>query len=434
MRHVVVITVALLLAGSFCGRSLRAQKPPSAREAEKLIAEFLEHDGRTDAGQARRLELLEMLRRMSPLRDDREAEGWKKKIEKLWRKGKQLDRSGDNWFWGDERKREPERGRYIVGGDSRKPKGLLITMHGGGAGAGDAGGAFSGYQPAASRFGWVVIAPEVLEKTEHGWTDSGSEEFVLDLVDAALRTWAIPADHVYFAGHSMGGYGSWMLGAHHADRVAAIAPSAGAPTPIMERTPDGPKFVDIIEGVIPNLRNVFVSAYQSLDDPQVPPEPNQVAVEKLAEAQERWGAFEHDYWEVDGLGHRPPPGGHMAQLDKIAERVRITIPERIVWQPTLPWKRRFYWLAWDKPVANAVLVADLDRDANVVRITCDKSTDGLWVMLDSRVLDIDKEVAVIVNDAEVFRGMVTRELANLVMTSEHPDPGRQFLARAPAFQ
>ena len=102
-----------------------------------------------------------------------------------------------------------------------------------------------------------MIAPQALEATEHGWTDSGTEEFVLDLVDGALRTWKIDPDRVYFVGHSMGGYGSWTLGAHHADRVAAVAPSAGAPTPILDRATNKP--VDIVEGVIPSLRSVFVS-------------------------------------------------------------------------------------------------------------------------------------------------------------------------------
>lgn len=33
---------------------------------------------------------------------------------------------------------------------------------------------------AARRLGLVALCPEALEKTERGWTDSGSEEFELD--------------------------------------------------------------------------------------------------------------------------------------------------------------------------------------------------------------------------------------------------------------
>ena len=254
---------------------------------------------------------------------------------------------------------------------------------------------------------------------------------MLRLVDDALRTWKIDPNRVYFVGHSMGGYGSWTLGGHHADRVAAIAPSAGAPTTF--RQSRGGPITGLVEGVAPSLRNVFVSIYQSLDDVQVPPEPNQFAARLLAQLQQKWGGFEHVYWEVDGRGHAGPPGGYRAQLDKVVARVREPVPERVVWQPVLPWKRQFYWLHWQRPVVNAIVTADLDRDGNAVKITCDQATDGLHVLLDDRVLDIDKEVVVTVNGKETFRGRVEPTLATMLLTSVHPDEELQFVARAPAF-
>jgi len=406
-------------------------RPPNNRETNKLIATFLAADGATEAGHRERTAVLERLAVARPLTARKEAE-WRKKIAKAQTRGRKLEPSGDNWFWpADQKQRTTARGRYIVGGERRKPKGLLIAMHGGGVGSGDARSAYGMAQAAASKLGWIVIAPEVLEKTAHGWTDSGTEEFVLGLVDAALRTFKVDPDRVYFSGHSMGGYGSWMLGGHHADRIAAIAPSAGAPTPILDRTTGRP--IDIIEGVIPSLRNVFVSVYQSLDDPKVPPAPNQFAVQQLTAAAEQWGGFEHDYWEVDGRGHSPPPGGQLAQLQKIAPRARTPVPERIVWQPVLPWKRQFYWLYWDAPVANATVVADLDRTANRVVITCDVPTNGLYVLFDDRVLDLDREVIIEVGGAETFRGPVQRSLPTLLLTGWHPDGKLQFAARAPAF-
>ncbi|MCA8978251.1 MAG: hypothetical protein KDC98_26220, partial [Planctomycetes bacterium] len=179
-------------------------------------------------------------------------------------------------------------------------------------------------------------------------------------------------------------------------------------------------------------RNVFVSVYQSIDDPQVPPGPNQFATKALAQAHERWGGFAHDYWEVDGRGHGAPPGGHVAQLEKIAARTRTAIPEQLVWQPVLTWKRQFHWLWWETPPAGAIVEADLDRERNSVSIRCDKATDGLFVLLDDRVLDLQREVVVTVNGKETFRGTVTASLEMLLRTSHHPDSRLQFTARAPA--
>lgn len=421
-----------LAAGFVLAGSIAAQAPPPAvRDQERLVNEFLGLDAKSDAGHERQIAILAELTAVPPL-DERDVTAWQKRIEKAWRKGRKLAASGDHWWWpADQRDRGPRRGRYIVGGRTNAPKGLAINMHGGGVGQGDAGGAAAAYGSALSAAGLLMIAPEVLEKTECGWTDSGTEEFVLDLVDAALRTWKIDPDRVYLVGHSMGGYGSWSLGGHHADRVAAIAPSAGAPTPIRERV-DGP-IVDIQSGVVPSLRSVFVSVYQSIDDPQVPPGPNQFAVRLLREAATKWGGYEHDYWEVDGHGHGSPPGGHQAHIERIAGKTRHAVPERIVWQPVLAWKRQFYWLSWDTPVLDALVVADLDRAANAVNVTCDRPTDGLWVLLDRRVLDLDREVAVTVNGTEVFRGKVASELGTLLRTSVQPDADLQFVARAPAF-
>ncbi|MCA8947874.1 MAG: alpha/beta fold hydrolase [Planctomycetes bacterium] len=414
-----------LLAAGLAVPAAAQDRPPTGKKLDDLLERFLAADGKTDAGFAEQQQVLAEVAKV-PALAARDVDKWKKKIEKLWRKGRKLEKSGDNWFF------ENKTGRYIVGGknETKKPKGLAINMHGGGVGSGDAGPAASAYGPALSGIGYVMIAPEVLERTECGWTDSGTEEFVLDLIDCALRTWQIDPDHVVLVGHSMGGYGSWTLGGHHADRLAAIAPSAGAPTPI-QRAPGGP-IIDIIEGVVPSLRNVYISCYQSTDDPQVPPEPNQYAIRALIEAHKKWGGYEHEYWEVSDRGHGAPPGGHEAHVEKIVDKVRNPIPERVVWQPVLPWKRQFYWLYWDAPVANAVVVADLDRANNSVKIECDKPTAGMSVLLDERVLDLGKEIVVTVNGTETFRGMVEPNLQTLLLTSDHPDPKLQFVATAKA--
>lgn len=415
---------------SFAGLVL-AKKPPSQSELDALLARYLTLDHASAAGHTEGEALLARLQQVPPL-DAAQLAAWRTRIAKAWTKGKKLELAGDQWFWpGDAKAKTAGRGRYIVGGETKKPVGLAIAMHGGGVGSGDAGSAAGGYGGPLAQLGLVMIAPEVLEKTERGWTDSGSEEFVLALVDAALRTWKLDPDKVFFVGHSMGGYGSWVLGAHHADRVAAIAPSAGAPTPIYE-TKGGP-VVDMQEGVFPSLRSVFVAVYQSRDDAQVPPAPNQFAVKKLAECAAKWGGFAHEYWEVDGRGHGEPPGGHGALVGKIVGHVRTPTPGRVVWQPALAWKRQFHWLYWERPAIGAVVVADADRATNTITITCDRPTDGLHVLLDERLVELGKDVTVVVNGAAVWRGRAVPSLATLWRTSVHPDGKLQFAVQVPAF-
>jgi poly(3-hydroxybutyrate) depolymerase len=347
-----------------------------------------------------------------------------KSIQKLWEKGPQLEKdSGQAHFWPEEK-----RGLFIVGGQTRKPKALAICMHGGGAGSGDAWSAHGGYDGALRGLDWLAVYPEVLEKTEHGWTDAGTEEWVLELAERARRTWKLDPDRVYLVGHSMGGYGSWTLGAHHADLVAAIAPSAGAPTPFIDRSG---KVIDISNGIVPNLRNLIVRIYQSDDDPQVPPDANRFAAKRLEEAKALYGGFDFEYWEVSGRRHDPPPGGYEAHLAKIEKARRNPHPDTVVWQPSLSWKRQFYWLFWEAPVKDALVVARVDSKANQVRVSCDKDAKGLSVLVDEELLDPKREIVVFLNEQEVFRGRVEPDLATILATGANGDPELAFGARIP---
>lgn len=354
------------------------------------------------------------------------APGFQKTIQKLWEKGAELERDkGQTFFWEEEKK-----GLFIVGGDTKKPKALALCMHGGGAGSGDAWSAHGGYDSALSALGWLALYPEVLEKTEHGWTDAGTEEWVLELIERARRTWKIDADRVYLVGHSMGGYGSWMLGGHHADQFAALAPSAGAPTPYVDAAGN---VTGIVAGVIPNLRNLAIRIYQSDDDPQVPPAANRGAAKELEKAKALWGGYDFEYWEVPGRQHEFPPGGPEAHLAKIEKIERTTHPETIVWQPTLDWKWQSYWLYWEEPVENALIVATADRKTNAVRVSCDKGTRGLHVLVDPKLLDPKKEIVVFLGEKEVYRGVPQPDLATILVTGARGDADLAYTTRIPLF-
>jgi poly(3-hydroxybutyrate) depolymerase len=411
--------VLLLTAGPVLAHP---QAPPDTRARKALVAEFFTLDGRSEAGQARQAEIVKILDAL-PLERLSDRKKAVKELLAAADKRREMMKESGSYFWWEQEKR----GLYILGGETRKPSGLLIGMHGGGVGSGDAASAADGLQQAAKDLGWLAIFPEVLEKTEHGWTDSGTEEWVLDLMECALRTWDLDPDHVYFSGHSMGGYGTWTLGAHHADRVAGLAASAGAPTPLMG--PDG-KIVELAKGVIPNLRNVPLVVYQSLDDPNVPPDANQAAAQAVAKARDAYGGYEQfEYWEVNGRGHDYPPGGMAALLAKIAERKRNVTPAKLVWQPALAWKRRFYWLHWPTPRLNAIVIAEADRAANRMRLNSRADLSGLEILLDERLVDLTKEVVIEVNGKEAWRGVPAVTWGSLLLTAAEGDARLIFPAR-----
>lgn len=407
-----------LLAALVALAPFQSAVKPGAHAAR--IEAYFAADAKTTEGQRERRAILRELGsvELTPAVAEKELAA----VLKRWEKGRELEKKAGQRHWWEKEKR----GLYIVGGNTKKPKGLALCMHGGGKGSGDASSAHAAYEGALSDLDWLAIYPEVLEKTECGWTDSGTEEWVMELLDCARRTWKLDPDRVYLCGHSMGGYGSWTLGAHHADQLAAVAPSAGGPTPIFDRSGT---ITSIVEGVIPNLRNLAVRIYQSGDDPQVPPDANRFAVAELEKAKAQWGGYDFEYWEVNGEGHGAPPGGFGAHLEKIAEIERTTHPDTVVWQPTLGWKLQSYWLYWEEPIRNSLVVARIGPEKNTIRLTTTGDVRGLCVLVDPALVDPKKELFVYRNEVEVYRGLPVPDLATVLATGARGDPALAYTTR-----
>jgi pimeloyl-ACP methyl ester carboxylesterase len=104
-------------------------------------------------------------------------------------------------------------------GQKKKPA-LVLTLHGA---AVEATGQAACY---ASRPGVCIVAPTNRRPYGFDWEDWGRLDAieVLDLVHEQLDT---DPRRTYLTGHSMGGHGTWHLGATYPDRFAAIGPSAG---------------------------------------------------------------------------------------------------------------------------------------------------------------------------------------------------------------
>jgi len=320
----------------------------AAPDQKALVAEYFTAD------EARRGAIRVELKPVDVLTAEQVA-GWRKVVTRIVSKGRRLKKRGTNYWYG---KKLPKQGKYMSGGSGRG--GLVIALHGGGKGQGDCGGAFSTFSSIAAKFKCACVAPEVLEKTERGWTTSGTEEFVLELIEAAKRTWKIDPNRVYIVGHSMGGFGSWTLGAHHADLFAGAAPYAGGPVPITEGAAKYGKVLGLVDGVVPSLRNVALHVYQSLDDKNVPPDANIFANRMVLEYKQEHGGYNYKYVQVDGRGHGAPPGGHKVGFAWLYKFERDPRPKYILWQPVLSYKRMFYWIWWDRPEARLEIIAKIE--------------------------------------------------------------------------
>ncbi|GAB2801739.1 alpha/beta hydrolase [Rhabdobacter roseus] len=75
----------------------------------------------------------------------------------------------------------------------------------------------------------VLVAPTNRRPRGFNWEDWGRLD-ALEVLDIAKKQFKPDPARIYLTGHSMGGHGTWYLGATYPDQWAAIAPCAGYPT------------------------------------------------------------------------------------------------------------------------------------------------------------------------------------------------------------
>ena len=113
--------------------------------------------------------------------------------------------------------------QYYGVNPSRRPgpnQALFLTLHGASV---EGIGQTEAYSP--KDWGYL-IAPTNRRPYGFDWEDVGRLDALEVLADAQTRFKTDPA-RTYLTGHSMGGHGTWQIGAHFPDKFAAIAPSAG---------------------------------------------------------------------------------------------------------------------------------------------------------------------------------------------------------------
>ncbi|MBC3785638.1 alpha/beta hydrolase-fold protein [Spirosoma utsteinense] len=103
------------------------------------------------------------------------------------------------------------------------PAALFLSVHGAGV---EASGQARAYKP--KDWGTLVAATNRRPRG-FNWEDWGRLD-ALEVLALANNRFKPDPHHIYLTGHSMGGHGTWFLGATYPDKWAAIAPCAGYPT------------------------------------------------------------------------------------------------------------------------------------------------------------------------------------------------------------
>jgi len=109
---------------------------------------------------------------------------------------------------------------------------LFLSVHGAGV---EAIGQARAYKPKD----WgTLVAPTNRRPRGFNWEDWGRMD-AMEVLEIAKQKFRPDPARIYLTGHSMGGHGTWYLGATFAGQWAAIAPCAGYPTLMGYGSADG---------------------------------------------------------------------------------------------------------------------------------------------------------------------------------------------------
>ncbi|PCI32407.1 MAG: alpha/beta hydrolase [Flavobacteriaceae bacterium] len=127
--------------------------------------------------------------------------------------------------------------------ESSEKQALFLSVHGASVEAVNQANAYS-------QKDWGnVVAPTNRRPFGFAWEDWGRLD-ALEVLADAKNIYQPKKDRIYLTGHSMGGHGSWYLGATYPDYWAAIAPCAGYPDLIEYRNSFLKKVLELPQSVL----------------------------------------------------------------------------------------------------------------------------------------------------------------------------------------
>jgi dienelactone hydrolase len=228
----------------------------------------------------------------------------------------------------------------------------------------------------------IVVTPS--GRGTSGWYVGRSHVDFLEVWADSHRMFSIDRDRTYMAGHSMGGWASYLLPVLYPDRFAATFPASGPPTQglwagcdadaCFQSANDGRPRDELTYPLLDNLRGVPLVSFHGTEDELVPVSGAIKQAERLREL-----GYRYRLYLFPGQEHYGPPivdqWGEGARYEH--QFVRDPNPARVTYVRSMPFERaveqvnadklsldfsfdRAYWMSGLEPVDATKGVARFD--------------------------------------------------------------------------
>jgi len=313
---------------------------------------------------------------------------------------------------------------YVPEGyDPQRAYPLLVCLHG----AGFSGSSYLRRWVPRLKEQYLLACPSIDEGGQ--WWMRDAEAMVLSVVDDVIREYHVDPNRVYLSGMSNGAVGNYAIGAHRADRFAAIAPMAGC-------YPYG------LYPLLQNFRMTPIYLLHGTYDDIMPVTCSRDVFTELA----RLGVPSF-YREHDRKHDAPGVGGHFFPdeelpdlLDWISRQTRNPLPKEITLLRDQDHLEQFYWVRidavsegtaslWDSTVKEGeqLVLARLEAFAvspsEIVVMT--SHVDKYTLFLSPSLFDLDQPITITTNGNRSFKGKVKKDPNILLYGAKH-NPGALF--------
>ena len=319
---------------------------------------------------------------------------------------------------------------WIQKGRGGKKSGLILGLHGGGVGAGNASEATS--WSLAKHMG---MYPQGIRLIHDTWNSVHGERFLLTLIEIAKAQYEVDPDRIYSMGFSMGGSGSMFMAGRHPDLLAGAVPAHGVVPAKKVKVKTAAETGPMEHGLMPNMRNLAVYFYTGADDVNCEPGTFLHAWDIIQELKQddRGGYDLIKFTCHPGIAHSQPPGEPGNAYKYIQSQRRRPFPDKIVWEYNEdPWpqpdredvgksirrpKQWMYWMYCHTPVDRMTVTASRSETekAHVIDLEFTLAfQDDFTFWLNDEMVKDDREIVVRVDGEEVYRGKPERTFANVL--------------------